>query len=205
MEDILIKYSWNIVFLLFTFSACGSDSREGEDPQTLSVNVELSNSYPAIGEIVELNVIATAGTLTAVECNWGDGTITQESKPVHQYSQNGVFTVTIRATGNEGNLVLQTKTVEVEGIGLTKSITDFDRRKIWIMSHRGNTSNDGIPENSMAAIEACLANLESIDMIEVDPRLTKDGVMVLMHDETVNRTTNGTGKVSELNYDQIKQ
>ncbi|WP_165043817.1 glycerophosphodiester phosphodiesterase family protein [Dysgonomonas sp. ZJ709] len=203
MKDILIRYL--IVFLLFTFSSCGSDPQEGEDTQALSVNIELSNSYPATGEIVELNVIATAGILTSVECNWGDGIITQESKPAHQYSQNGTFTVTIKATGNNGNPVTQTKTVKVEGIGLTKSIKDFDHSKLWIMSHRGNTANDRIPENSMAAIETCLSNLESIDMIEVDPRLTKDGVMVLMHDETVNRTTNGTGKVSDLNYDQIKQ
>lgn len=203
MKGIFIRYL--IIFLLFSFSACGSNSQEEEGSQTLSVNIELSNSHPAIGEIVELHVAAMAGILTGVECNWGDGTITQDINPTHEYSQDGIYTLTIKATGNNSNPVTKTKTVEVEGIGLAKSIKDFDRTKIWIMSHRGNTSNDRIPENSMAAIETCLANLESIDMIEIDPRLTKDGVMVLMHDETVNRTTNGTGKVSELTYNQIKQ
>lgn len=42
-----------------------------------------------------------------------------------------------------------------------------------------------------------------IDMIELDVRTSKDGEMVLMHDATIERTTNGTGKVSELNYKEL--
>ena len=40
-------------------------------------------------------------------------------------------------------------------------------------------------------------------MIELDVRTSKDGEMVLMHDATIERTTNGTGKVSELNYKEL--
>jgi glycerophosphoryl diester phosphodiesterase len=44
-----------------------------------------------------------------------------------------------------------------------------------------------------------------LNIVEIDPRYTSDGVMIIMHDETVNRTTNGTGKVSEMAYEQIRQ
>ncbi|RZK98184.1 MAG: glycerophosphodiester phosphodiesterase family protein, partial [Pedobacter sp.] len=40
---------------------------------------------------------------------------------------------------------------------------------------------------------------------EIDPRLTKDGVAVLMHDATLDRTTNGTGKVSDYNYAELQK
>ena len=43
------------------------------------------------------------------------------------------------------------------------------------------------------------------DMIETDVKRTKDGHLVIMHDDTVNRTTNGTGRVNDLTLDEIRQ
>ena len=40
---------------------------------------------------------------------------------------------------------------------------------------------------------------------EIDPRLTKDSVIVLMHDETIDRTTTGKGKVSDYTYAELQQ
>ncbi len=53
-------------------------------------------------------------------------------------------------------------------------------------------------ENSVSGIEACIAL--GIDMVEVDVRRTADGALVLMHDEDVNRTTNGSGRVDEMSH-----
>lgn len=70
---------------------------------------------------------------------------------------------------------------------------DFNNNpeKILVAAHRATHQN--YPENSIAAI------LESIrlgvDIIELDVRATKDGKLVVIHDRTVVRTTNGTGKV----------
>ncbi len=52
------------------------------------------------------------------------------------------------------------------------------------------------PENTLPAIEAGIAS--GADLVEVDVRRSADGVVVLMHDETVDRTTDGTGEVAEL-------
>jgi glycerophosphoryl diester phosphodiesterase len=43
------------------------------------------------------------------------------------------------------------------------------------------------------------------DQIEIDAQLTKDGHLILMHDSTVDRTTNGTGKVADLTFAEIRQ
>eukprot|EP01137_Pigoraptor_chileana_P024020 Opistho-2@91305 len=67
------------------------------------------------------------------------------------------------------------------------------------IGHRGNPS--GAPENTMPGF--IQAHKFGARGVETDLRLTKDGVIVLMHDETVDRTTNGTGYVSELTYEYI--
>ncbi len=69
----------------------------------------------------------------------------------------------------------------------------------YVCAHRGDVKN--APENTIPAIKSAVK--KGVQMIEFDVRMTKDGHLVLMHDETVNRTTNGKGKVSELSSDEI--
>lgn len=52
------------------------------------------------------------------------------------------------------------------------------------------------PENSLAALERCIAI--GADVMETDVRRAADGTLVMLHDATVDRTTDGTGKLSEL-------
>jgi glycerophosphoryl diester phosphodiesterase len=59
-----------------------------------------------------------------------------------------------------------------------------------------------LPENSLAALDRCVAL--GVDMVEIDIRRTADGALVVMHDATVDRTTNGHGRVSEMTLQQIK-
>ncbi|QMU31691.1 glycerophosphodiester phosphodiesterase family protein [Adhaeribacter radiodurans] len=71
-----------------------------------------------------------------------------------------------------------------------------------ISGHRGGTTK-GFPENCIATFENTLRHTPAF--FEIDPRLTKDSVVVLMHDATLNRTTNGTGKVSDYTWAELKQ
>ncbi|ADU28931.1 glycerophosphodiester phosphodiesterase [Evansella cellulosilytica] len=70
-----------------------------------------------------------------------------------------------------------------------------------IFAHRGAAGTH--PENTMEAFKA--AKLAGADGIEFDVQMTKDRVLVVIHDETVDRTTNGTGWVKDFTYDQLKQ
>ncbi|WP_205503758.1 glycerophosphodiester phosphodiesterase family protein [Rufibacter psychrotolerans] len=70
-----------------------------------------------------------------------------------------------------------------------------------ISGHRGGVV-EGFPENSIAAMEQTLRATPAF--FEVDPRLTKDSVIVLMHDATLDRTTTGSGKVSDHTWEELK-
>ncbi len=75
-------------------------------------------------------------------------------------------------------------------------------RDIVVSGHRGGMLT-GYPENCIESFEKTLTMMPSF--FEIDPRLTKDSVIVLMHDATINRTTNGTGKVSDYTYEELQQ
>ncbi|MBC9929861.1 glycerophosphodiester phosphodiesterase family protein [Chitinophaga qingshengii] len=72
----------------------------------------------------------------------------------------------------------------------------------FISGHRGGV-NKGFPENSIPAFENTLKHTPAT--FEIDPRLTKDSAIVLMHDATLDRTTTGTGKVSDYTLAELKQ
>lgn len=72
---------------------------------------------------------------------------------------------------------------------------------IMVIAHRACWI--GTSENSVAAIEACIA--AGIDMVELDVRSTRDGVLVLMHDATVDRMTDGTGQIADLTWAQLRE
>ena len=69
-----------------------------------------------------------------------------------------------------------------------------------IISHRGAAAL--APENTLAAMR--IAFDQGVDFVEADLHLTADGVPVLMHDPTVDRTTTGTGPVANLTLAQIQ-
>jgi len=69
-----------------------------------------------------------------------------------------------------------------------------------VVGHRGLIFQ--APENTLAGFDACM-NLRL--GLELDIQRTKDGVLVLMHDSEVNRTTNGKGKVSEITLAELKK
>lgn len=69
-----------------------------------------------------------------------------------------------------------------------------------VAGHRGDSAN--VPENTMAAFRAAIA--AGADMIETDVRLTKDGVPVLIHDRTADRTTDGKGYVKDMTFAELR-
>jgi glycerophosphoryl diester phosphodiesterase len=70
-----------------------------------------------------------------------------------------------------------------------------------IYGHRGASAR--APENTLAAFR--LAREQSADGIELDAKLTADGEIVVIHDQTVDRTTNGKGRVLDLSLEEIRR
>lgn len=71
---------------------------------------------------------------------------------------------------------------------------------IYVAAHRG--WSEKYPENTMEAFCAALAL--DVDQIETDVRITKDGELVLIHDASIDRTTNGTGLVSGYTFSELQ-
>ena len=77
----------------------------------------------------------------------------------------------------------------------------YEWEGIIVVGHRGTVKF--APENTIAAFHKAIEL--GADLLEMDVRETKDGHLVIMHDSSVDRTTNGTGNVSDLTLAQIKQ
>ncbi|WP_349657177.1 glycerophosphodiester phosphodiesterase family protein [Xanthomonas sp. 10-10] len=81
---------------------------------------------------------------------------------------------------------------------------------IVVVAHRGchaaapqHGFTDTAPENSLAALRRCIAI--GADVMETDVRRAADGTLVMLHDATVDRTTDGTGKLSELTLADLQK
>jgi glycerophosphoryl diester phosphodiesterase len=73
--------------------------------------------------------------------------------------------------------------------------------KVLVAAHRGDWRN--YADNCIEGIKSCIRM--GVDIVEIDVSKTKDGHLVLMHDKTVDRTTNKQGSVSDFTLEEIRQ
>ena len=74
------------------------------------------------------------------------------------------------------------------------------QHKLVVIAHRGSHLN--VPENTLAAYENAIN--EGADYVEIDLRTSKDGHLVIMHDESITRMTGKKGLIKDLNYNEIR-
>jgi glycerophosphoryl diester phosphodiesterase len=82
-----------------------------------------------------------------------------------------------------------------------KNMLPPGRFPVMVVAHRGFSGS--APENTMIAFKKGME--AGSDMIELDVRLSKDGEVVVIHDETLERTTSGRGRVIDLTLDELKK
>lgn len=73
--------------------------------------------------------------------------------------------------------------------------------KVLVVAHRGDWRN--APENSLQSIQNCIDM--GVDMVEIDLKMTKDSVLVLLHDKTIDRTMSGKGLVQDYTVVELKK
>ncbi|MEL1265367.1 glycerophosphodiester phosphodiesterase family protein [Pseudoxanthomonas putridarboris] len=84
---------------------------------------------------------------------------------------------------------------------LRERLLDGRSGDVMIVAHRACWA-EGPPENSLDAIASCIRM--GVEMVEIDVAITRDGVPVLMHDPTLDRTTDGAGRVEDRTLAEIK-
>ncbi|MEP1487466.1 MAG: glycerophosphodiester phosphodiesterase family protein [Algibacter sp.] len=108
---------------------------------------------------------------------------------------------TLQFCKNENKIENIVKEKTVSNISTAKQqLKNTTSNYIMVFSHRGDWRN--APENSLQAIQNCIDM--GVDGVEIDIRPTKDGHLVLMHDEKIDRTTTGKGLLSEWTLDSLK-
>lgn len=98
--------------------------------------------------------------------------------------------------GLSQTLVSQTKTEKT-----MEAIKNASLSEVLVASHRGDWRNHA--ENSIEGIESCIQM--GVDIVEIDIAKTKDGHLILMHDKTIDRATNGKGSPKDYTLEEIRQ
>jgi glycerophosphoryl diester phosphodiesterase len=87
-------------------------------------------------------------------------------------------------------------------ISTDSSLISYLRQGPHISAHRGGMNFVAYPENCIETFEHLLSQMPAI--IELDVEMTADSVLVILHDNTLNRTTTGTGAVAAHTWEQLK-
>lgn len=82
-----------------------------------------------------------------------------------------------------------------------KTVFKGNNKQILVAAHRGDWRN--APENSLNALYNSIR--KGFDIMELDVKISKDSQMVVMHDKTIDRTTNAKGKVGDYTLEELKK
>ncbi|GEM_PF-564569 len=142
------------------------------------------------------NVPSKYARLVAHDSGWKDNLNLRRGLPV---SGNLLVAVLFCFSASVGHYTAAEGVVGGDTAKLRNQLFDASGQ-LMIVAHRACWS-DGFPENSLSAIRHCLDI--GVEILELDVRLSKDGVPVLMHDAHLGRTTTGTGLVSDHTYEEL--
>ncbi|WP_305981628.1 glycerophosphodiester phosphodiesterase family protein [Roseivirga thermotolerans] len=95
----------------------------------------------------------------------------------------------------------ETKGIVIPKGQLTELIQWSEDRIPLVSAHRGGPY-PGYPENAIETFEYIASQIPTV--IECDIAMTKDSVLIMMHDNTLDRTTNGSGRVLEVDYEYVQ-
>ena len=210
-----------LVFLhLSTILGCGNGESIDEAPPSVEpvASFMLQSSTFTVGEIVEFIDTSSDpnGKIVSWEWQFGDGSSSELRNPSHQYASiEQSYPVRLCVKDDDGLEACSA----VAHISFGSRFSDLKKSldnplgPPMVLAHRACHTN--APENSLQAIRDCIDS--GVEMIEVDLRLTADNRVVLMHDSTLDRTTNfdstwayydpldsSTNKVSHHTVDELK-
>ena len=183
-----------LLYIGSIFTACS-------DEDSVKKNPYLSTCTRAmLKEVVEVRFLNLDKNIN-IHIDFGDGTIKEGMSTdviTHKYTQSGDYTMNITA----GEHKIQKRIRIYNLLALTEAMKQFkdpNYKKVWAMTHRAHTTDLTIPENSISSVSAAIKS--GAEIIECDTHVTKDGVVVVCHDQTINATTNGSGDITKMTFE----
>lgn len=186
------------------FQACSKSSEKEPTPQA---DFSFRPTDAEMGMSVKFTNTTLSTLANTYLWDFGDGTTSSKENPDHVYEKVGNYLVEFIVTNPNGDSSSASKELmvsysnEIDGrVGLRQHLENLNGN-VLVCAHRAYHINS--PENSLAAIKDAIK--EKIAMVEIDIRQTKDGELILLHDKSLNRTTNGSGNVNDLTFQEVKQ
>ncbi len=102
-----------------------------------------------------------------------------------------------------GGHALQSQQGTFHALPVPDGLGAFFRQGTLISAHRGGPVSPGYPENCIETFDQLLSRIPAV--IELDVEMTADSVLVLLHDNTLDRTTTGTGPVAKETWSRLQQ
>ncbi|MCF8274671.1 MAG: PKD domain-containing protein [Flavobacteriaceae bacterium] len=196
------RITFSFLGLVILVSCSGSDS---PSPDTLKSSFSVGVEDVLVGESVAF-INESTGTITQQIWDFGDGTSSTQQSPSHTYSQLGDYIVSLTVKNGTqekkaSKTILVSLSNDISGrITLKQKLSSLNG-KMMVCAHRATALDK--PEDALSGVLKSIDN--NIGMVEIDVRQTKDGQLVLMHDATIDRTTNGSGKVIDFTLQEIQQ
>lgn len=175
------------------------DDKEKTGDVSLTFSAAASK-YASLRETV--SITADNPGKNTVSIDWGDGSKDSGSGTdfSHKYNSAGQYTVKAGISGSTEEWKIEIGSL----LALDEAVEELYKTpgKVWVMTHRAHTTDRRIPENSVAAV---LASIQAgADVIETDTHRTKDGRIVISHDESIDKHTTGKGKITSMTLQAIQ-
>jgi glycerophosphoryl diester phosphodiesterase len=212
MINTILKISFLFTLTYFFLSCSKKNSGSTEPTIVLKATFTVSLSETMVNSQITFTGSSTDDESNIVSWLWdfadGSPSITTKNA-THQYPLAGSYLVKLSIRNKAGQTAIYSKRVLIKNIlapnygsllGLKEKLALL-KPKTMVAAHRAYHEN--FPENSIEAIND--ANLNQINIVELDARFTLDNELILMHDATTTRTTNGSYTVAQKTLSELKQ
>lgn len=191
-----------------SFISCQKGNNTINDDVISSISFAWSPKKILVNEPVTFTFIDETTVADNIEFNWdfGEEHFSKERTPVYTYHKVGDYVVTATVDFlEESNTVSKLVKVSFSNdISNRETLRDRLKRtgdEILVCAHR--THHENAPENSLKGIQNAID--VGIEIVEIDIRATKDSELVVLHDATVDRTTNGNGSLNDFTLLELEQ
>lgn len=199
-------------FILSTFFVYCTKNETPVQPTTFTISFTVDAQQSTVNTNISFLGSATIDDANIATWQWdfADGTpVVTTKNVVRKFLLAGSYLVTLTVTNKTGQTANFSTRILIKNtaapnygnlIGLKEKLALL-QPKIMVAAHRAYQKN--YPENSVEAINDAAFN--NINIVEIDARLSLDRELVIIHDATTNRTTNGSFTVAQRTLAELKQ
>lgn len=174
---------------------------------TLDISISLAsdnNLWVAVGEWKKDGTFERTTLFSGRSASWtGKRIIPQDVEEISiMFYGHNSFTFSVSALSNSVSIIDACAEMvnDIFGENISKTYA-FSSHTVKGINHRGY--NSVAPENTLPAFKLSVEN--GFSFVETDVRFTSDNVPVLLHDATVDRTSNGTGNIANMTFSQARE